>query len=177
MNIFTLPLVTFRPNRSIGEFTARVTVEEIGEDTLEITDFPIQKGSEGTDHAYVRPPELMIRAIFSPDQAPLDEIYENLLKLQGSRQPFQVTTGKRTYRNMLMKSLVVDTDRATENILSIRVNLREIRIVSLETTSVAPRENQSNPGETGAVQNAGQKSLSQSTEVRKKSALVVAAGG
>jgi hypothetical protein len=171
MSVFDLPEVTFTPKRSIGSFTAQMTVEEISNDDLEITEHPVQEGASITDHCFVKPPELSIRASFEPDfESSLNEIYQNLLSLQSSRQPFSVTTGKRSYKNMLMQSLTVDTDKTTENILSIRVRLREIRLVQLETTFIAPRNRQKNPNETGAIENSGQKSALPATEGQKATA-------
>jgi hypothetical protein len=174
MSIFNLPYVTFTPKRSIGSFTAQLTVEEVSTDDLEITDHPVQEGASITDHCFVRPPELLIQASFAPDfTSSLDEIYQNLLDLQASRQPFAVTTGKRSYSNMLMQSLKVDTDKKTENVLSISVRLRQIRLVQLEvtTTSVAPKSQQKNPNETGSIDNAGQKSALPATQEQKKTTL------
>ena len=95
MSIFNLPFVTFTPKRSIGPFTAQMTVEEISTDDLEITDHPVQEGASITDHCFVKPPELSIQVSFQPDfSTDLNEIYANLLALQASRQPFAVTTGK-----------------------------------------------------------------------------------
>lgn len=172
MSVFDLPLVTFTPKRSIGSFTAQMTVEEISNDDLEITDHPVQDGASITDHCFVKPPELSIQASFTPNfTMSLDDIYKNILDLQSSRQPFSVTTGKRSYQNMLMQSLTVDTDKITENILSVRMRLRQIRIVQLETTTVPPKNRQKNPGETGAIDRSGQKSALPPTEGQRNSAL------
>jgi len=174
MSVFNLPYVTFTPLRSIGTFTAQMTIEEVSTDDLEITDHPVQEGAAISDHCFVRPPELTIQASFAPDfSTDLNEIYTNLLDLQASREPFSVTTGKRLYKNMLMQSLTVDTDKTTENVLSVRVRLREIRIVQLETTTtaVAPKSRQKSPGSTGAIDKAGQKSALPATEEQRKTAL------
>jgi hypothetical protein len=173
MSIFTLPFVTFTPKRSIDSFTAQMTIEEVSTDDLEITDHPVQEGAAISDHCFVKPPELTIQASFEPDfSTDLNEIYANLLALQASRQPFSVTTGKRSYSNMLMQSLTVDTDRSTENVLSVRVRLREIRLVQLEvtTTSVAPKSQQKTPTSTGAIDKAGQKSALPATEEQRRTA-------
>lgn len=170
MSVFNLPYVTFTPLRSIGAFTAQMTIEEVSTDDLEITDHPVQEGAAISDHCFVRPPELTIQASFAPDfSTDLNEIYTNLLALQASREPFSVTTGKRSYKNMLMQSLTVDTDKTTENVLSVRVRLREIRLVQLESTTT-PKSRQKKPGSTGAIDKAGQKSALPATEEQRKTA-------
>lgn len=167
---------SFIPRRAIGPFTATVTVEEIASDDLEITQHPVQQGAAITDHAYVKPATVSIRILFNDADAPLAETYAKLLKLQASREPFDVVTGKRAYKNMLFKSLGQTNDAQTENILSISAELQEIFIVQVETTSVPPRRNQSNPGKTGATENAGQKNAQPAPE-KNRSALRTLSGG
>ena len=74
---------------------------------------------------------------------------------------------------MLMQSLAVDTDKTTENVLSVFMRLRSIRLVQLEvtTTSVAPKSQQKNPNVTGSIDKAGQKSALPATEEQGKTAL------
>lgn len=53
------------PARSIGPFTAQVTLEESHNDELVITDHPVETGAVISDHAYMRPAEVMIRCGWS----------------------------------------------------------------------------------------------------------------
>lgn len=164
MSLFTaiMEAVGFLPQRSIGGFTAMCVVEEVGEDTLEITQHPVQQGVAITDHAYMKPAELKIE--FAANARPLSETYQTLLALQKSATPMDVVTGKRTYQNMLISSIKVTTDRATENILSVVMELREIRIVSIETVEVPEREKQAEPQTTDAVRKTGRKSAKNTAE-------------
>lgn len=166
---------TIIPRRSIGPFNATVTLEEIASDDLEITQHPVQQGTTITDHAYLKPATVSIKIMFNAADAPLAETYAKLRQLQASREPFDVVTGKRAYKNMLFKSLGQTNDAQTENVLSISAELQEIFIVQVETTTVPPRKQQSNPGKTGATENAGQKSAQPAPE-RNRSALRTLAG-
>lgn len=166
---------TIIPRRSIGPFNATVTLEEIASDDLEITQHPVQQGATITDHAYLKPATVSIKIMFNAADAPLAETYAKLRQLQASREPFDVVTGKRAYKNMLFKSLGQTNDAQTENVLSISAELQEIFIVQVETTTVPPRKQQSNPGKTGATENAGQKSAQPAPE-RNRSALRTLAG-
>lgn len=166
---------TIIPRRAIGPFSATVTVEEVASDDLEITQHPVQQGATITDHAYLKPATVSIKIMFNAADAPLAETYAKLLKLQASREPFDVVTGKRAYKNMLLKSLGQTNDAQTENVLSISAELQEIFIVQVETTTVPPRKQQANPGKTGATENAGQKSAQPAPE-RNRSALRTLAG-
>lgn len=166
---------TIIPRRSIGPFNATVTLEEIASDDLEITQHPVQQGATITDHAYLKPATVSIKIMFNAADAPLAETYTKLRQLQASREPFDVVTGKRAYKNMLFKSLGQTNDAQTENVLSISAELQEIFIVQVETTTVPPRKQQANPGKTGATENAGQKSAQPAPE-RNRSALRTLAG-
>lgn len=173
--------VLFRSTRRIADFRTFMTVEETGEDELVITEHPVQYGAEITDHAYKKNPTLSMRVQFSEAETgtPLDEIYRRMLELQNSRVPFEVVTGKRLYNDMLFASLTCTTDRNTNNVLSIAVQLKQIKIVSVMVTAVPPRAKQAQPGRTGATENAGQKrakAVPPQDQQKRKSALKSVAG-
>jgi hypothetical protein len=155
------------PSRAIGPFTARLTIEENATDELEISQHPVQQGANTTDNAFLKPATLDVKVIFDDSSEPLSEVYAKLRKLQASREPFQVVTGKRIYKNMLIKSLSQSTDKDTENVLSISMNLQEIILVAIEIVSVPARARQRNPGQTGKTENAGQKKTQPINEKEK----------
>ena len=68
--------VLVAPERSIGGLVANATLEEIHSDDLEITEHPIDQGASVTDHAYMRPREVMVRFGFSNSQG-LGGAYSN----------------------------------------------------------------------------------------------------
>lgn len=166
---------TIVPRRSIGPFNATLTIEEIATDELEITQHPVQQGAAITDHAYLKPATVNVKIVFSDEDAPLAETYQKLRQLQASREPFDVVTGKRSYKNMLFKSLGQTNDLRTEFVLSINATLQEVFVTALEVVSVPERKKQKTPGKTGATENAGQKKA-QPAEPKKKSALKALAG-
>lgn len=87
-------------------------------------------------------------------------IYMQLLELQEQRIPFDVHTGKRTYRNMLFKSLSVTTDRDNENALFVTAVCRQVMIVSTQTIQAPVNPNaQKLPTKTAPLLSAGQKQL------------------
>jgi len=153
--------VAFKPLRKIGSFEATVTIEENAQDDLEITQHPVQDGAVITDHAYKKPVTLNIRAQYSSViiGTPIDEMYRRLLKLQADRIPMDVVTGKRVYKNMLIKSLAETTNKETSQILSVTFSLQEVILTSVVVVTVPAtsinRANQAEPGRTGADQNGG----------------------
>ena len=163
--------------RQIGTIFPQVTVSERMHDELAMTDHPVDSGAVITDHAYKLPAELTMRCgwssagVLQSDITNLQiasspkEAYQNLLALQASRQPFTVTTPKRQYKNMLIRSLDVTTDAATENVLMVEVVMREIIIVSTQQTQMAAAENQASPQDTAATTNGGVKQATQVTDV------------
>lgn len=149
--------VVIRNARRVGSITATVTVEESGTDDLEVTQHPVQRGANITDHAYVKPSLLGLRVMFSDADRPLEETYRQLLDLQASREPFEIVTGKRIYRDMLFKSIGVTTDKATENVLAVSCSFQQVIIVDVTVTTVPPRRVQKTPGKTGGTDKAGAK--------------------
>lgn len=170
----------FRQNsRKIDIFIPSVVVSEKHSDLLEITEHPVEKPTTGSvsgfvaDHAYKRPSEVVMECGFAGGGSLLDffdtsqfgvslgispkETYQKLLDLQLSRVPFDVVTGKRVYKNMLMKSIEVTTDKATENVLSCVITLREVIISQTQSVTVADKSEMKEGASTSAVQNTGTK--------------------
>lgn len=152
-------------SRSIGGIIPDVVIEETHRDSLIITQHPVEKGAAITDHAFLRPAEVEMRCGFSNssrgDAGYARQVYDALRRLQASRQPFSVYTGKRAYRDMLIADLGVTTEARTENVLAVAVRLQQIIIVSTKTTgtgssTTAAGASQANPASTGGVQNKGE---------------------
>lgn len=184
-----LDSILIRPKRSIGGIVAQVTIEEVHHDDLEITDHPVEQGAIISDHAFSRPSEVTIRCAWSnsPSASSLVEgvagaasstvsgvqslvtgntassvrdVYAKLIELQRSRLPFDVFTGKRVYRNMLVKSLTVTTDKEHEQSLLVTATLRQVIIVQTQLLNVAaPAAQQADPAATQPQVNSGAKSL------------------
>lgn len=136
--------------RSIGIIIPDVVITEKHTDTLEITEHPVEQptnaGASGegagyiSEHAFRRPSEVVMETGFSGGGSLLDfadtsaiglslglspkELYQELLNQQRDRIPFDVTTGKRIYNNMLIKTLEVTTDKSSENVLLATLTLR-----------------------------------------------------
>lgn len=154
------------PNRQMGGIVADCTIEEEGTDDLTITEHPVEQGASITDHAFKQPARLVLRvgwsnsslsAGFDPNY--VTDIYNKLLALQVSAKVFTVTTGKRQYDNMLMKSLRLRTDEETETALDVVVQFQQIIIVQTSSTSVPATGDQALPQQTAPTQNLGTQQL------------------
>lgn len=155
--------------RSIGGIIPDVTVEETHSDEMEITQHPVQQGAAISDHAYKKPMSLKMSVMFGKDD--INITYQKLLDLQNKAQLIDVITGKRSYKNMILKSLAVTTNKDTNSILSVTAELTEVIIVSVTVTNVPARTKQKNAGKTGATEKAGSKQATPVKEEKKKSAL------
>lgn len=162
MSFLSQPLSLFSigPKRSFGGISGYVVISESATDALEITQQPVQQGAMISDHAFKKPVSFSIQMSFR-DQGffndSLADIYQSLLDLQATLEPFDCVTPKRTYTNMMLQTISQTTDKKTENCLAISATFQEVIIVQISTTLV-PRSKQKNPGLTGATAKAGKKS-------------------
>jgi len=174
--------ITIDPKRSIDTIVAHVTLEEIGNDELHITEHPVELGANITDHAFKKPPDLLIRCgwsnaslagvlggvkglitalqggdAFGSDY--VSGVYNQLLALQESRVPFDVATGKRLYTNMLMRSLGVTTDQTSEYTLMVTAVFKQILITETQATTLPPKDDQVQPESTAETSDTGTKQV------------------
>lgn len=158
----------FGTKRMIGSIEVQVIISEETNDTLSITKQPVQTGAPITDHSFKEPTSLSMRILqqnndlvsgflstFSGNG--LSAIYSEFLKLQTDRTPFDVITKKRIYKNMLIAVLRQNTDKQTENILSLEVQLQEVILVSIGVAQI-PKRAQRRPKKTQGTQNLGRQS-------------------
>jgi hypothetical protein len=146
--------------RFIDTIIPDVTIEEIHHDELITTDHPVEIGAAITDHAFKRPAELEMRVGFSNSTAQAEgyvqAVYQALLDLQSSRIPFNVSTGKRLYSNMLIRNISVTTTQETEFVLAVTVDMKEILLTSVSSTGgVDSSGNQVYPQQTSPTVNSG----------------------
>jgi hypothetical protein len=168
--------VLIQPRRGIAELFPDVVIEESHEDSLEITEHPVEQGAAVNDHAFKKPETVTIRAGVSDSNASGNdkaarEFYDKLLDLQKAREPFDIVTGKRLYKNMLLESISVVTDADTEHCLVFTAECREVILVRTQVTTVPPRKNHAKAGKTGATEDKGQK------QPQKRQSMLKAAAG
>ncbi len=171
----------FMPKRKLGPIKAQVTIEETHSDELVITEHPVEQGAAISDHAYKRPAEVTLKCGWSNSGLQsvgqvltaaygliadgssgsgfnyVKDVYRKLLALQESRIPFTILTGKRQYKNMLIRSLSTTTDETSENCLNVTVSCREVILVRTRVTTVPPRDVHKEPAKTAPVEDKGTK--------------------
>ena len=156
----------FVRSRSIGGFVADVTVRERHRDELTVTENPVEQGADITDHAFKRPPTLVVEVGYSNsspaaagDPNYVSSVYDQFLTLQASREPFQVVTGKRVYEDMLITGLTTLTDQVWENASIFTVEMKNVILVETQTVTVPSSASMANPSVNGATQNVGPQQL------------------
>lgn len=169
-------LLSFSPKGRIGDIEILATLEEIHSDTVQLTEHPVEVGAAITDHAFVRPSEVVIRcgwsnstfgsflsaisSLFNGQMSASDyvsSVYSQLLSLQQSRIPFDVTTSKRQYSNMILTSLQVTTDAKTSAVLLVQATCRQVLLVETQATTLPSMSDQGNPASTASTEDAGVK--------------------
>lgn len=163
--------------RSMGGLTFDAVFEEDHTLELEVTDNPVEVGVSITDHAYMNPYKLRLMAgVTNTPLTPKDdgfgtgdqrtrEAFKKLEALMRTREPFDVQTGLRLYKNMICLS--VNTSQAAEsaNALVFTAELREIIIVYTQAVEYPPRAKGKADNQAGKKKSSGEK---QSKEVDSK---------
>lgn len=153
-----------RPTRVIGFLIPHVVVEEIARDALFITQHPVEKGASISDHAFAMPTEIEMTVGWSDSSVGFIGfaaiVYQEMLALQQSREPFTVYTPGRAYQNMLIRSIEKSADENTGLITFCRVTLQQVIIVSTQVTSTGhSKATQASPAKTTTPISGGTKQL------------------
>ena len=153
------PYVLLAPTgRSIGGIIPNVTVQETISDENTITVHPVQNGAPISDHVFANPIvcDMLVGWSDSTGQYPgyVQDVYQAILALRDTRQPFDVYTGKRMLSSMLFGNITPTTDETSENALFLRVRLQQV-IISNTATAGGTTAAQANPQATGGEPNMG----------------------
>ncbi|WP_066922820.1 phage baseplate protein [Methylobacterium sp. CCH5-D2] len=150
----------------IGSLVTDVVVSEVHQDAVAITDHPVEIGASVSDHAFILPERLEMRIGYSDATGGYvgysREQYEAVLNLMAAREPFQVFTAKRAYRDMLVEFVGADTTDQTTNAAMLIVRLRRVRLARARGGGggaggggIAPNGSQASPEATGAWKDVG----------------------
>ena len=150
--------------RNIGGVIPDVTIREINADENVITANPIETGGVASDHIFANPAIVEMVCGFSDSlggSGYSQAIYQGLLAIRDTRQPFPLFTGKRFYGNMVFAGLAITTDENSEHALFVTARFQQVTLTS--TTDIAgdgqTAANQADPASTASESNMGQQSL------------------
>lgn len=100
------------------------------------------------------------------DPGQVKAVYESLIALQKSRVLFDLYTGKRSYKNMLIQSIQETTELNTENCLILTITCRQVIIAITQTVTVGGDTSVlASPEQNAAVTDEGSRSLVESTSL------------
>jgi hypothetical protein len=155
-----LSVLFSQQRRRIGMSAPSVVISEKHSDALEITEHPVEVGAQVSGHAFKRPSEVTMDLGFAGGGSLIDgidttkmfnidtglslgaspaDVYKKLPALQESRVPVDVITGKRSYKNMLIRAIEVATDKTSENVLMCVLTLREVIISETQKINAADK--------------------------------------
>ncbi len=123
--------------RSIGDIIPDVVIDETNRDTGVLTQHPVETGTPVSDHYYTMGPLYELRCGWSDSTVGpgyTDEIYQRLQSLMATHKPFNVTSGKRQYTDMMFLSLAVRTDVESEYALMVSAVMQKCIMVDVSTT-------------------------------------------
>ena len=140
-----------------GLFPDVVSMER-GEETLTMTDHPIDSNGARTDHVYIAPVRLSVSfAIGAQTGRTFADVWNQLSKWHASATLMTVQTGKRLYTDMLIVGIANTTTEETENILWFDVAFQQLRVVTLVTGALPLKARQSTPKKTASKEVQGNK--------------------
>lgn len=124
--------------------------------SVEVSENPVEDGANVADHVQINPDQLTIEGVIT--DAPLGyavigniqnitrsvatffgkssrsiDAYNEMVKLQKSRQPFTVVTGLKRYKSMIMTELSVPRTKDTGGAVHFRAVFKEVPIVKSKT--------------------------------------------
>lgn len=127
---------------------AAISEEHVRES--EVTNFPVEDGTNISDHIIIQPEQLTIEGIISEspvqyltnilDSSPeidLADAWKEIESLWRSGAVLKITTGLQEYPEMICTSLVVPRDGTTGHSIRIKATFQEWRVAETSVTGVA----------------------------------------
>lgn len=119
----------------------------------EVTDHPVEKGANVTDHVRPQPITLTVDGVVSntpiggvaerriasnglADVFPSDTAYERLQEIFYAREPISIQTARKTYESMVMQSLHVQDSADVGDSLQFKATFKQVQLVTNLRTAV-----------------------------------------
>lgn len=132
----------------VAGFEIDAVPDEQHEYSAEVTEHPVERGADVTDHVRLKTPRVTLRGIVSdtpiggiaarrlPGSTPSRDAYAHLLGVFNARQPVTVITELATYTNMSLQNLRVPRDPETGAALGFEAVFVQIEIVTNSRTAI-----------------------------------------
>ncbi len=160
----------FKPTRAqIDAIKVDVSLSEQHQSEVEITEHPVETGTNIIDHARPKPDMLTIEGVISNDPMPeptaanvarehkdvkfmshsasqaerAGKGYKDLIALKDATKLITVVTALVTYENMMLRSLSVPRDPRTGQALRFSATFVQVRVVSSKTVELKAEKQKS----------------------------------
>lgn len=157
--------LTFEKRRTtIDAVVVDATISESHTRSAEITNHPVEKGADISDHYRLKPDVLQIEGVVSNSPVPgandpaeqhtsgrmtftskgkftaerASTAYQDLLKLSDNGTKFDVVTAIRSYENMMLENLVVPRDAKIGQSLKFSATLKQVTSVTNKEVTIDP---------------------------------------
>lgn len=149
-----------------------VTISEVHDDEVTVTQHPVDTGAAISDHAIVQPASVTCVFGWSDSSRALNsaldgsilkgmqtskDVYDRLVELKNQRSLLRLSTGKRKYPSVVITKLKVSTTVDTESAAIIEVTFQEVFLVEAKTVSLAAIR-QKSPRKTASKTSGGSRS-------------------
>ena len=138
-------------SKTTQSLTLDACVKEEVQFDLEVTDHPVERGVNVTDHARPKPKEFTIEGVMT-DTPPAGArpfyhqgVFNDLLDVQENAFLLTVYCDLGTWNNLVLYSLKAPRDKETGESLRFEGKLKQVRFVTNATTVVATKQPKSKP--------------------------------
>ena len=157
-----------RTKKSIGGIQLDAVLSEAHNNTVSLTKNPVEFGADITDHAIVQPKQVTILAEVSdtplgaaafgqivdlvtglfgtsttPNITRSNAAYNALVQVQEAREPIDVQTRLKLYKDMVITSISTVQDKDSSRIARMVIGLEEVLIVQSQIVQLSPDQLQS----------------------------------
>lgn len=120
----------------VGTIDLSATLSEGHSRTADVTEYPVEKGSDVADHVRPKPAVLKMEAVVT-GQKSVGDAWAALEKLLDDGNPITVVTAMKKYDNMALISLDAARESRLGGALKFSATFRTIVLVSSKTKTVA----------------------------------------
>lgn len=134
--------IFFRPQTArraeIQGITLDATLQETHSRSSTISLYPVESGTNITDHIVSDPEELTVQGFITdtPIEGGINnrsqDVFNQLNELMDRREPITVVSGLKVYESMAIRNLNIPRDRSTGRTLVFTIDLMRIRIAGQE---------------------------------------------
>jgi len=136
----------------IDEFLMDVSLNETHEFESEVTEYPVESGSNISDNVRPKPITVSMECLVSNNPIgfladsrgpgsgspsdPVDDAYQHLQKIRDAREPVTIRTSLRTFDNMVLKGLSIPRSQGRGDELRFTANFQQIQVIENKRTRI-----------------------------------------